>query len=550
MAQILTIANIRTVPFQFTTIKTVAIWSFKYDYIDHDQVSQLMLEKVNMGKRIKILMYFIIATCASNTHAKVLIAGPGEQYTSINSAVSAMSPGDTVLVKTAKYSIGAYLSKKGLPGKYLTIKNYPGEMPEINGWNGSETNGGSAFTNTDSSAEYLRIEGFYITGFKYGGFSLNWKTVSSEEERKSFLFGKNIEIRNNVVDLCGVNGISVFYTENVIVENNLVSRTGWQESSWSSGINMLGNGGIVIVRNNVTFHHIDISSHHTDGNGFIFDQSFNKMTLGLVENNISFLNGGSGFGTNQSANVSYIGNTSYNNWQDNNFQSGGAGGISFSNLESRNTIAFKNNLCIQTNRGEPVIVYGTKISDLKGTVSNNFTSKSEADAAALFLDASSCDFRLKKEGVAKLGYGLAGDIYSLDNGFDPHAIKKENNSRISFYTFSPDIDYIKTKGGLSGCFQPKNRGAIPSIGAYEPEGATAVVLKNTSIVSGSVPVSFLVNSRGIQSFEKKNDLRIISLYDLCGRYVYRENWTVNNISLLFNVNHSSKVKRTAGNASH
>jgi hypothetical protein len=468
-------------------------------------------------KLIRLLVVFYIANVVYVSHAKTLIAGPGEMYTSINSAVSAMSPGDTVLVKAGKYSIGAYIGKKGLPDKYLTIKNYPGEMPEINGWNGDETNGGSAFTNTDSAGEYLRIEGFYITGFKYGGFSLNWKTVP-DEERKTFLFGKNIEIRNNLIDLCGVNGISVFYTENVIVENNLVSRTGWQESSWSSGINLLGDGGTCIVRNNITFHHIDISSHHTDGNGFIFDQSFSKLTLGLVENNLAFLNGGSGFGTNQSANVSYVDNTSYNNWQDDNFQSGGAGGISFSNPESMNTIVVKNNLCVQTNRGEPVIVYGAKMSDLKGKVSNNFISKSEADIVAIFLSVSSCDFRIKRDAVAKLGSGLAGDLALQDNGFDPKAIKKESSSRIAFYTFAPDIEYIKSKGGLLGCFHPRDRGTIPSIGAYEYEAGSTVVGTNVNTILRGKPISFLVNS--LSSLDKK-DLKY-SMFDLGGREVYRK----------------------------
>ncbi|NLD99699.1 MAG: hypothetical protein GX640_07480 [Fibrobacter sp.] len=76
---------------------------------------------------------------------------------------------------------------------------------------------------------------------------------------------------------------------------------------------MLGNGGTIIVRNNISFHHIDVSDHHTDGNGFIIDQSFYKITIARIENNVAFLNGGSGFGTNQSANTYYIGNTSFNN---------------------------------------------------------------------------------------------------------------------------------------------------------------------------------------------------------------------------------------------
>ncbi len=407
-----------------------------------------------------LVLFCIHLISTSSSATSVTVEGG-----SIAQGINSISPGDTVLVKDGVYG-ATYFNKSGEEGKFITIKNFPGHMPEINGWDGDEVDGGQAFGGP-ADASWIRIEGFYVTGFRFGLCSFNWINGITEEEKKTAISGSNIELRYNVVDLCGMNGMSVFFTENVTYEYNLVSRTGWEspDHSWSSGINLLGNGGKLIVRNNISFHHVDISEHHTDGNGFIIDQSFGKINSAIVENNIAFLNGGSGFGTTSSENVSYIGNTTYNNWQDDEFGSHGAGGISFSNTESRNTGVVKNNLCIQTNRGEPIIVYGSNLSSLNG-VSNNFTSKETSDASVIFEDPDNGDFRIKEGATDVIGKADGSDIFTHGIGFDPKAIKAETDHRQPFYRFAPDIEYIKSKGGLEGCFAPVERKAPPAIGAY------------------------------------------------------------------------------------
>ncbi len=482
-----------------------------------------------MVRTLFILILFYAVLFPIRLPATTYIVGPDEEYRSISAAVNAVDltdeGEDTVLVRAGTYGPSYFSKSGGSEGKMLTIKNYPGDLPEINGWNGTTLNGSQGFTFAEN-AGFFRIEGFYVTGFRNGIVSVNWATLTDEEKRTVFI-GSNIELRYNVVDLCGRNGMSVFFSKDIIFECNLVSRTGWEspDQSWSSGINLLGVGGTILVRNNVSFHHIDISSHRSDGNGFIVDQAFSKVTSCIFENNLAFLNGGSGFGTNSSATISYIGNTTYNNWQDDDFGNRGAG-ISFSNTESRNTIAVKNNLCIQTNRGEGIIVYGASTTSLSG-VGTNFTSQSSNDASAIFMDADNCDFRIDTGAVQVIGQGDTEGIAVNDIGFDPNAIKREappsGLANIpSFFIFAPDIDYIRSKGGLSGCFNPATRKSPPTLGAYEYVDPM-VVSKNIP-ESGrnflSPAVRFNPDQTSVSISFSRPITTSVSLIDLHGRTAY------------------------------
>ncbi|NLD99700.1 MAG: hypothetical protein GX640_07485 [Fibrobacter sp.] len=137
-----------------------------------------------------VLFSILFVIHFSITATTLIVAPSGQMYSSINSAVNAMQPGETVLVKPGKYTGGVYLQKQGLPNAFLTIKNFPGELPELNGWDGDTPNSGAAFTNASNvPASYLRIEGFYATGYKFGLTSLNWTTFPAEEY-KTVLIGK------------------------------------------------------------------------------------------------------------------------------------------------------------------------------------------------------------------------------------------------------------------------------------------------------------------------------------------------------------------------
>jgi hypothetical protein len=112
----------------------------------------------------------------------------------------------------------------------------------------------------------------------------------------------------------------------------------------------------------------------------------------------------------------------------------------------------------------------------------------------------------------------ADGIAQNDIGFDYRAIKSETNSREPFYKFAPDIDFIKSKGGLTGCFKPLAHKSPPSIGAYEYSEFDPTPIRSTEkggVISFSAP---------------RSELTKVSMVDLVGRTVY----------------HSDKVRPTTG----
>ena len=145
----------------------------------------------------------------------------------------------------------------------------------------------------------------------------------------------HITIRNNIVhDLPG-GGIGSANVDYITIENNLVYNNAWYTMYACSGISVLGGVDIdtqtgykSIVRNNIVHHNQtnvkwNQTKTYSDGNGIIID--YNKNTgrtfpaykgKTLVENNISYNNGGSGIHSFNSANVDIINNTLYNNNQN------------------------------------------------------------------------------------------------------------------------------------------------------------------------------------------------------------------------------------------
>ena len=63
-----------------------------------------------------------------------------------------------------------------------------------------------------------------------------------------------------------------------------------------------------VIRRSISFENIDISTHHSDGSGFILDQMSDGA---LFENNIGFRNGGSCIRMTNSSGVHLVNNTCY-----------------------------------------------------------------------------------------------------------------------------------------------------------------------------------------------------------------------------------------------
>ncbi len=422
------------------------------------------MKKISMVPCIIMLINISLLITIDARTITVAKNGTGD-YSTINSAVDAMNSGDTVLVREGEYNEAVFIEKSGEAGKYLTIKNYPGELPILDG-TGQDAAG---FQNKDWApyifCSYIRIEGFYIRNSRWGAISMNWdesfNAVSDTGEHK---LASHVEIRDVIADSNGTSGISIYYTENAIIEGCISSRNGYLLPSWSSGINIYGVvGQNNIVCGNVCFHNIDVSDEKSDGCGIILDLSYG-FGGAIIENNICFDNGGAGIDITKSANAQIVNNTCYGNKryiQD-------AGDFGFSYSQSFRNVVFKNNVGMKFSNGKVLFQYqGDIFSEPSADIANNHLFPDYNSEDPGFLNLGERDFNLNSTSPL-IAAGTVSDAPSTDIGFDPACIKKQSAQIYDWWQYAPDIEYITSKGGLINCFDPKPRVEDnPSIGAYE-----------------------------------------------------------------------------------
>ncbi len=393
--------------------------------------------------------------------------------TSVGSALGKVAAGDVVVFLDGTYTSTVYLSKSGSNGAPITLRADEGAVPVIRGPGSGNASG---LTATANVSNYV-IEGLWLENWA-GGIELDWDNTVS-----------NITIRHCVADSNLRNGISPYRATNVTIEYSIASRNGWGPSSWSSNFNIWAvKGTSNLVRGNVAFHGVDTSSSHSDGNGYILDVTLDQGTA-LFENNLGFLNGGSCISLTDSGSAKLVGNTCYGNSQEaasymDEFNLGNTcrgqvdGGINvgqlpytFTNLELRNNVAIP----IKDGK-DGVNVYNTSPCGGGTSYVNQGNYIQKVDATAIFAAPASADFR-PKAGSAIVDKVAHGSTFATDIGFDPKCIKTETDAakkKFSWWTFAPDLAYMKSKGGISGCFSPASRpqGSNQEIGAYELTGCS------------------------------------------------------------------------------
>lgn len=242
-------------------------------------------------------------------------------FRTIMEAVKAdLLPGDVVSVRPGTYDEGIFIfkSKSGTPGHYVTFRSeVPGEAkirpPKNIGF--------------FIEANYIRISGFNISGSTQSGITGHavhhidiMNNVSHHNKGAGIYFGRseflNIignETHNNAANAV-TSGISIHIPQNVSGDTTT-------------------KGPRIIVRGNTSYSNLTVTAGHTDGNGIIFDDFLlrNKTMNGqysqfpdiqpytypaLIENNITYWNGGSGITVYASNNITVRNNTAYHNSRD------------------------------------------------------------------------------------------------------------------------------------------------------------------------------------------------------------------------------------------
>ncbi|MEH0935788.1 right-handed parallel beta-helix repeat-containing protein [Micromonospora psammae] len=265
-------------------------------------------------------------------------------------------PGDTVLVGDGEYTSPENwnvlnITRPGTPDRWITYAAYPGERPVVRpmrkNWQGIHVGAGAA---------YIRVVGFTVKGQRANltpeqirkaqrgdgsdpAISANCIAVDVQKNQRPMVRPHHVVIWGNTATDCPLVGISAQFADHVTVENNVTAFNGFYSPYGGSGISFhgswnsdAGTGHKMIIRGNVSYGNkmlvkcicVDLKAV-TDGNGIIVDSTNNKSFAApplsqapyagrtLVENNITYDNGGRGINVFQSLHVDVVNNTLYRN---------------------------------------------------------------------------------------------------------------------------------------------------------------------------------------------------------------------------------------------
>jgi hypothetical protein len=392
-------------------------------------------------------------------------------FRTIRQGIAVAMPGDTVYVHGGEY-VGWENQinpvRAGRADAFITIRNVPGELPillpygDMDQASAAEPFDDPDDTFADSTIAFIRVQGFVAYQWPTSGFSNGFQKESSD-----------VEFRFNVADGNGINGIAFYGGSGARIENNIVAHNGNSAPSWSSGINLFsvtGDASVNIVRGNVSFENIDIcgangcnAGQSTDGNGFILDEGAGGTVR--FESNIAFRNGGSCLRLTLTPGGQLVNNTCYNNGLDTGYAFQ-FGEIFASDAQSRNNVIVRNNLAVGSN-GQPAL------GDLQGTNANVGGNLTTGISASVFRDPDGVypDFRVAGSPQNIVNAADSSATGATDIGFDPHCVVRSDTpiQGVAFWRYAVNYAYIKSVGGVEGCFRPVARalGGSPDVGAYE-----------------------------------------------------------------------------------
>ena len=381
-----------------------------------------------------IRTYYVSAGATGNDSNDGL--SPSSPFKTIQKAADLTNPGDTVFIMNGVYkNTHAYgnvvsITRSGTSNALITYKAYPGDSPQLqsNGWNGiSITNG----------ASYIEINGLELIGNNSNitlDYALSQKDNPYNPQTNGngiIIDGRNnnhphhISIINNKIHDFGGGGIAAIQSDYLTIDRNEVYNNAWYSVYANSGISTWQNwqfdnsqGYKMIITNNKVYNNRQYipwiaTGTITDGNGIIIDDSRNTQngsTLGaysgrtLVENNITFQNGGSGIHSYSSDHVDIVNNTAYLNSQSPEINYGQIFANSSSDVNILNNILYAiSGKQINDNYNNTNVTYNYNLY----ANSNIIPVKGANDIVAdpQFVNASIGDFRLQSTSPA------------IDNGF-------------------------------------------------------------------------------------------------------------------------------------
>ncbi|NDP20061.1 MAG: T9SS type A sorting domain-containing protein [Paludibacter sp.] len=260
----------------------------------------------------------------------------------IQSAANLTNPGDTVFIMNGIYQVTSVngnvlnMTRSGAAGQYITFKPMAGHSPKLKA-------SGGAWEAIILDGSYVILDGLELEGnnanLTYTNAYQSWQnyennikdwSVISGFNTNGISFGKNATVHHLIVRNCKVHdfpgaGMGGGKVDYVTVENNIVYNNSWYTMYATSGISFLNTknydtetGYKIIIRNNIVYNNKttvpwERTNALSDGNGIILDVNVGYTGRTLVENNVSYNNGGGGIHAFRANHIDIINNTAYNN---------------------------------------------------------------------------------------------------------------------------------------------------------------------------------------------------------------------------------------------
>jgi len=265
------------------------------------------------GKFVFLAFVFLVLTAFASVSAAKTIYVP-DDYLTIQSAVNAASPGDTIIVRDGLYKEHVIVNKQ------LTIKSERGYANCVVNGEGSDV--------FALYADGIRIEGFTITRGRHGIFinsnnnSISNNNISSNNEDGIYIPSSNNNIISNNIISNNDDGIYLWYSNNNCISDNIISNNNNGTYIYHSNNNSISNNNIL---NNYQYRYgiyagiyleysdrTSISNNNISDNGYgIFLRCSNKTTI--LNNNIISNNLGISLWCSNKTSISYnsISNNNY-----------------------------------------------------------------------------------------------------------------------------------------------------------------------------------------------------------------------------------------------